>query len=207
MTPNGTRIATRTLIAAAVAVFGLFGYGCGGSSSSSSLSGSFSPSTTATAAGLVKLVPKTSSGARIVVQAVLYGPDPTLDLYTFAFDVKIGDPSVLRFVAGSAVAGNALVASGSQTITALAAPNGMDVSDIVVGVGKLGGGAGNGIAGASAVVVELTFDVLKAGTSTLAIATSPAPAADDSTGAAIGAVTFDAAAGLVTGISTGGGGY
>ena len=66
-----------------------------------------------------------------------------------------------------------------------------------------GGGVGNGVSGSSAIVVTLAFDVLKVGGSTLAIATTPAPTVRDRNGATIGAMTFDSAAGTVTGTSTG----
>jgi hypothetical protein len=90
--------------------------GCGGGSDSGGYAVTFTPSNTATAPRLVKLVQKSKSGGRVVVQVVIYGPDTTLDMYSFAFDVLIGDPNVLRFVGNSDVAGNALVATGSQSI-------------------------------------------------------------------------------------------
>ncbi len=204
MTTGVTNLATRGFIAVSVAAFALFGYGCS-SNSSSSLSASFAASGTPVAADLIKLIPQSASGGRVVVQAVIYGPDTTLDMYTFAFDVKIGDMSVLAFTANSAVAGNALTASAGQTVEVLAKPDTSDPSHIVVGVSKLGGGSGNGVAGASATIVSLAFDVRKAGTSTLSIATAPVPEVLDHNGAAIGAITFDSATGTVTGVSTGGG--
>lgn len=200
----------RVVIALFVAAAAL-AYGCGGSSSSS-LGVQFTASATAQSPRLVKLVKKSSSGTHVVVDAVIYGPDTTLDMYTFAFDVKIGDPNVLRFVNGSAVAGNALVAFAGQSVQALAdlgqlGGGGTDNSTVVVGVSKLGGGAGNGISGSSAVVVELTFAVQMAGSTTLTIAGSPAPVCKDSNGVTIGSITFDAASATVKGVSTGGGGY
>ncbi len=197
--------ARRGFIAASIMAFSFFGYGCGGGSNSS-FSAQFTPSgTPAGTLHLIKLVPKTTSGGRVVVQAVIYGPDVTLDMFSFAFDVKIGDPTVLKFVTGSAVAGDALQAFAGQSITAIVAPAMGDASDIVVGVSKLGGGAGNGVANASAVIVSLTFQVQKQGTSGLGISAALAPAVKDSTGATIGAITFDPLGGTVTAISTGGG--
>jgi len=207
MTSRMTSFAIRAFVVLALAVFTLGGYGCGSDNNSSQLVGQFTASGTPTAVHLVKLVPQSNSGSRVVVQVVVYGPDTNLDMYTFAFDVKIGDTTVLGYVPNSAVPGNALQAFASQTITALAAPDTSDPTHIVVSVGKLGGGAGNGVAGSSAVALSLAFDVLKEGSSTLAIATSPAPSVLDSQGGTIGAMTFDAAAGTVTAISTGGGGY
>jgi hypothetical protein len=208
MRSHGPLLARRLFVAASIIVFGVFGYGCG-SGSDSTISAQFAASATAPAVDLVKLIPKTTSGGRVVVQAVVYGPDANLDMYSFAFDVKIGDPTVLKFVAGSAVAGNALTVSGGQTISAQAGPDQSDPTHIVVGVTKVGGGLGNGVGGSLASpvsVVSLTFQAQKQGTSTLAIAAAPtAPTALDSNGDPIGAITFDTANGTVTAISTGGG--
>jgi hypothetical protein len=206
MMSHGPLLARRGFIAASIIVFGVFGYGCGGGSSSS-FSAQFTPSATASAPHLIKLVQKSHSGGRVVVQGVIYGPDANLDMFTFAFDVKIGDTTVLKFVPGSAAAGDALQACPGQTITTLAAPDGQDPTHIVVGVGKLGNCAGNGVANASAVIVNLTFQVLKQGTSTLAIASTPTPSVLDSSDPPqpIAGLTFDTANGTVTAISTGGG--
>jgi hypothetical protein len=205
---HGPRLARRGFIAASIIVFGVFGYGCGGGSNSS-FSAQFTPSATTPAVDLVKLVQKSKSGGRVVVQAVVYGPDANLDMFSFAFDVKIGDPTVLKFVAGSAVEGNALTVSGGQTITVEAGPDQSDPTHIVVGVTKVGGGLGNGVGGSVASpvsIVSLTFQSLKQGTSTLAIAAGPtAPTVLDHNGDPIGAITFDTANGTVTAISTGGG--
>ena len=204
MTAHAAAFARRGFVAASIIAFAFFGYGCGGGSNSS-FSAQFTPSATAPALHLIKLVQKSHSGGRVVVQAVIYGPDVSLDMFAFAFDVKIGDPTVLKFVAGSAVAGDALQAFAGQSITTVVGPAIGDQSDIVVGVSKLGGPPGNGVAGASAVIVSMTFQVLKTGTSTLAIAATPTPSVIDSALAPIAGMTFDAATGSVTGISTGGG--
>jgi hypothetical protein len=182
--------------------------GCG-SDDASGYAVTFTPSTTASAPRLIKLVQKSNSGGRVVVQVMMFGPDATLDMYSFAFDVHIGDPDVLRFVTGSDTPGNALVASGGQTVDSIVAVGGgTDFSTIVVGVSKLGGGPGNGLPGAQAVVVELAFDVRSAGTTTLALTGSGGNPARvfDSTGAVIGNVTFDSDSASVQGTPTGGGG-
>jgi len=207
MTSRMTSFAIRGFVVASLAVFTLFGYGCGGSNDSAHLVGQFTASNTPTAVDLIKLVPQSASGSRVVVQAVVYGPDTGLDMYTFAFDVVIGDPTVLAFVPNSAVAGNALQAFAGQSITAIAGPDGSDATHIVVSVSKLGAGDGNGVEGNSAVAVSLSFEVMKEGSSTLAIATSPAPGVIDSLGGTIAALTFDSVPGTVMAISTGGGGY
>ena len=200
----------RTVIAV-MCVAATLGFGCH-NDDNSSLSASFMESGTATAPLLVKLVQKSVNNSQVVVQAVIYGPDTTLDMYTFAFDVKIADPTIVGFVAGSAVEGGALQAFAGQTIETIAElgtllAGGVDNSLVVVGVSKLGGGVGNGIAGTSAVVVALSFQVLKAGTTTLTLTGSPTPQVLDSGGTPIGTITFDAASASMTGVSTGGGGY
>jgi hypothetical protein len=190
-----------------IAAFAAFGYGCGGSNNSSSFSASFTPSTTASAPNLIKIVPKGSASNKLVVDVILYGPTTSTDLNSFSFDVVIGDTAVLGPVPNSAMAGTALTVTAGQTIQALAAPDSSDPSHIVVGVSKVGPGVGNGVAGSSAVVVELSFGFLKAGVSNLSIATSPAPVAIDHNGTVIGTISFDTAVGSASGVSTGGGGY
>jgi hypothetical protein len=208
MTQRSTTLGTRAFILVSFAVVSLFGIGCGSNSSTGSLGAQMVPSTTPPAVHLIKLVPKAASGAEFVVDVVIYGPDVTLDMYTFAFDVKIGDPTIVQFVSGSAVAGDALQAFALQSISAQAAPSGGDPSDIVVGVGKLGGGVGNGVAGASAVVVEMTFQVLKAGATTMMLTgTPPFPEVLDSNGAPIASLTYDSGSATVTGVASSGGGY
>ena len=73
---------------------------------------------------------------------------------------------------------------------------------------ETGGGTGNGVPGASAVVIELTFDAMTSGATTLTLVGQGAnpPQAFDSTNALIPGVSFDAASAAVKGVSTGGGG-
>jgi hypothetical protein len=193
------------LAAAAVAALALFGYGC--SSDSEQLRANFIASVTPTTAGLIKLQPLSSSGSSVTVQAVIYGPDPALDMYAFDFAVKIGNASLVHLVPGSAVAGGALVPTGGQTVVATATTSTSDPSVVNVSVHKTGGGDGDAVAGSSAVVVRLTFSANMSGSTTLAIAGAPTPTVEDSTGATIGTITFDTANGTVTGVSTGGGPY
>lgn len=196
-----SRIALVVLVAAS-----LWALGCGGGSGSSGLSGGFTASATATSPGVIKLIKKSSSGSHVVVSAIIYGPF-SADLYSFAFDVVVGNTATAKFVPNSAAAGNALVPTGGQTVVAVADVSGSDATHVVVGVSKTGGGLGNGITGSSATIVNLTFALQTAGTTSLAIATNPAPQALDSTGTPIGGVSFDTAAGTLRGTSTGGGGY
>jgi len=201
---------SRTVIAAMV-VAAACGLGCGGGGSSDTLSASFSATATAASPRLVKLIQKSKSNSNVVVEVVIYGPDTTLDMYSFAFDVKIGDPGIVRFVNNPAVAGNALLASAGQSVTAVAslgtlAGGGADNSRVVIGVSKLGGGGGNGIAGSSAAVIDLTFAVQMQGTTTLTLTGSPLPEVLDSNGVPIASIVFDSGNATIQGVSTGGGG-
>lgn len=176
--------------------------GCHGHTSTSAV---FTPSMTPTTPGLVKLVETGHSGSRIVVDALLIGPEPGLDLFAFKFGIAIGDPTIARFVPQPSYTQTALVADAGQTIA-------VDVDDsnpslIQVSVSKLGGGAGNGVAGASASVIQLAFDVAGSGATTMTLAGrgAVAPQALDSRQVPIPAVTFDAASAGVQGVTTGGG--
>ena len=200
---NPARAASRIALVVLITC-SLWALGCGGGSGSG-LSGGFTASSTATSPGLIKLVRKSSSGSHVVVSATLYGP-VAADLYSFAFDVVVGNTATAKFVPNSAAAGNTLMATGGQTIQAEADVSSGDATHVVVGVSKLGGGTGNSTSG-NTIIVDLTFALQSSGTTSLAIATSPAPQALDSTGTPIGSVSFDTAAGTLHGTSTGGGGY
>jgi len=179
---------------------------CGGGSKSTVAQ--FSASTTAPAPGLVKLVPKATSGSRAVVDVLIFGPEANLDLLGFEFGVKIGDTSLVQFVPQAAFVQNALVPDAGQTI-GVNVDGASDPSLVKIQVGKDGGGAGNGIAGASAVVIELAFDVQGSGMTTLSLVglAGGDPVALDSHRDPIAAVRFDAASGGLRGVTTGGGGY
>src|SRR5262245_26636106 len=137
---NTARAASRLALVVLIAA-SLWALGCGGSSSSG-LSGGFTQSSTMQSPGLVKLIKKSSSGSHVVVSAVLYGP-VSADLYSFAFDVVVGNTATARFVPNSAAAGTTLTATGGQTIQAEADVSSGDATHVVVGVSKLGGGTGN----------------------------------------------------------------
>ena len=178
-----------------------------GCSNDSSTAVQFQPSTTAPAPGLVKLEQSSRSGARVNVAVRIHGPEPALDLFAFRFGIRIGDADLVRLAPQMSYPQNALVAGNGQTITMDVDPSDPTLVEIVVQ--KQGGGAGNGFAAASAVVIELPFDVQRAGATSLTLSGigNDAPQALDSTGALIPAVTFDAAGATVRGIATGGGGY
>lgn len=179
--------------------------GCHGDSMTS---GQLTPSTTAAMPGLVKLVPRAASNAAVVLDVVIYGPEPGLDLSGFAFGIAVGDPSLARFMSESSYVQNAIMPGAGQTVL-LDVDGTSNPSLVQVRINEQGGGAGNGIAGASAVVIELAFQVQRAGATTLTlVGLDGAPAkAINSTGGVIGAVTFDAASAGIQGVTTGGGGY
>jgi hypothetical protein len=150
------------------------------------------PSGTQSAADLVRLT-GTTAGDVAVVSVAIGGPTTSDDLYAFAFDLTISDTSVLTYVNGSAALGNALTLDAGEDAEVLAVQNG---DRVTVGVSKLGAASGNGVTIAEATVVSLRFRVLRRDrVSSLAIAgfAPDDPAALDSTGTAIGSVTFDGA--------------
>jgi hypothetical protein len=178
--------------------------GCG---SDSSTAAQFSASTTAPTPGLIKLEQKSRSGARVVIDARIYGPEPDLDLSGFRFGIRVGDADLVRFAPQMTYPQNVLVAGTGQTITIDV--NAADPALIRIEVEKQGGGAGNGFAAASAIVIELPFDVQSEGSTSLTLSglDGHAPQALDSTGAVIATVRFDAASASVRGVTTGGSGY
>lgn len=194
------------LIASLSILVGL-GCGCGGGGGAGAgaapvaptLSASFVPSGTATATDLVRLRGGAAAGDVIDVEVALGGPTTSSDLYSVAFDLVIADPSVVRLERASA--GGALTVSGGQSRNVQASTSG---NHLVVGVSKLGGGAGNGISAGEAVVVTLTLKVLKAGATTLTFSGPPGagpssgPAALDSAGQVVRSVRFDASSVSVT---------
>ncbi|HEX4824140.1 MAG TPA: hypothetical protein VFV19_07485 [Candidatus Polarisedimenticolaceae bacterium] len=179
--------------------------GCGGGTTM--ISGQFTASATAPSPGLVKLVRKSGSGGRVVVDAVIYGPEPALDLAGFAFGVRIGETSIARFAPQTMYRQTALVAGAGQTI-AIDVDGASDPSVVAVRVDTQGGGPGNGIPGASAVVIELSFDLTGPGATSLTLVGigNERPEALSSTRTPIGAVTFDGVSATLRGVATGGGG-
>lgn len=189
----------------ALALLALSGTSCGGGGGDGSVVNpgptvNFTGSGTPSTQDLVRLV-GTSSGGRVAIQVVLAGPTTSDDISSFAFDVAIGDPSVLAFGDVPAEAGPALATPGCLDPTVLAGQSG---DRVVVGVAKLGC-AGNGIPAGEEAIVTLNFQVLKAGTSTLALEGSPAtpgspagePTAFDSDTTKIDSIQFDALAATV----------
>ena len=177
-----------------------------GCSSGSMTSAQFTASATPAAPGLVKLEERSRSGARVVVDVVMFGPEATLDLNAFQFGIKNGNPDLVKFTPQPTYGQTALIADAGQAL-AIDVDGASDPSLVRIDTAKQGGGAGNGIAGASAVVIELTFDVRGSGATTLTLVGlgNEQPKAFDSTRAPIAAVRFDAASATVRGVATGGG--
>ena len=178
--------------------------GCG---NNPSISAQFNASATAPAPGLIKLVERSHSGSRVRVDVLLYGPEPGLDLFAFRFGIKIGNDNVARLVPQSHYNQSALVASDGQLIS-IDVDAASDPSLVQIDLGKTNG-AGNAVAGPSAVVLEVTFDVQSSGTTTLTLVglDDEPPHALDARGTTIAAVHFDAASASVMGVSSGGSGY
>ncbi len=151
------------------------------------LGAGFAPSVTPGSPDRVRLVGRTS-GDLVSVDIVIAGATTSDDLYSFAFDLTVDDPTVAEYVDGSAEFGTALELAAGQQGEVLASSNG---GRITVGVSKLGGGPGNGVAGGEPAVATLTFRILRRDTTRLRIAALPPPAALDSTGTGIGSVSFD----------------
>jgi hypothetical protein len=162
------------------------------------ITASFTGTGTGTAADFARLTGGSASGDTVTVNVVIGGPTTSSDLYSFAFDLVLGDTTVAQYVSSSVTAGTALTVVGLQSVEALASTSG---SRVVVGVSKTNGGGGNGIPMGEPVVVSLTFRLLKTGSTTLAIAGAPggSPECLDSLGIAIPSITFDAGNATLTG--------
>ena len=92
---NHHRTVRLSLLASLGVTLALYSVGC---SNDSTTSAQFMPSATAAAPGLVKLVGKSHAGSRVTVDAVLFGPEPGLDLFQFDLGIRIGNPALVRFV-------------------------------------------------------------------------------------------------------------
>ncbi len=176
---------------------------CGGGSDSTApvvpttIAASFGSSGTVLAPDLVRLTGAVS-GDTVTVNVVIGGVTASNDLYSFAFDLVIGDTGVAQYVDGSIAFGSALKLSGSQGSSALASQVG---DRVVVGVTKLGAGSGNGVTATEETVVTLRFRVMRRAATTLAFGGSPPddPEALDSGGQVIGSVEFDMAPATISG--------
>lgn len=158
----------------------------------------FDASGTPAAPDLVRL-DGVAIGDMVVLTAVIGGPSTSSDLYSLDLLLRLSDPTLVQYIPQSAIFGDAFTLSGVQTGAALAAQNGAFVT---VGATKAGGGAGNGVAAGEHVIVQLTFRVLRRGTTTISIVGAPdaSPAVLDSTGATVASVHFDLASASISGI-------
>ncbi len=168
------------------------GGGGGGGVIPPSLVVTFDPSSGDPADRQVRMRSGGVSGSLVTVE-VAVGKAETEDLYAFAFDIELSDPSVVQYVSSSA--GDAL--TGAPVLRQA----GQEGSRIVVGVSKEGNVSGNPVLVDEAVVVRLQMRVLKEGTTTLTftgcsgapgVNPTAEPAVLDSNLNLIGTVHFDA---------------
>ncbi|HET9299447.1 MAG TPA: hypothetical protein VFO11_05840 [Candidatus Polarisedimenticolaceae bacterium] len=186
--------------------------GCGGGSSSgdpteAAVSAQFTPSGTASAPNLVRMTQAVVDRDLVRINVVLGGQTSSTDIYSFAFDLVLSDATVASYVAGSAQAGTALQPTGGQSIAVFANPDSARPNRVVVGVSKVGGGAGNGVSVGEAIVVSLVFRVLRRDVTSISFGgsssnpTSPnfKPVALNSQNAVIASIDFDPAPVRLTG--------
>jgi hypothetical protein len=172
--------------------------GCGGGDDPvrGGVVASFSESGTAAQDNQVRLVGGATSGDTVIVE-VACGETDSLDVYGFAFDLVLSDPSVAEYVAASVEAGDAF----SGNVIAVAEQNG---ERIVIGVSQTDQ-TGDAIAGPESSVVRLALKLLKTGTTEISFEGSTGsnptndPTAFDSGGTPIGTIVFDAVPATVIG--------
>jgi hypothetical protein len=213
MTMRSNRLQDARPIAGVVLLLVIVSSGGCGSGGGSGITGpsivaDFVESGTASAADRVRLVDGSVSDDRVTIQVTIAGPTTSGDLYAFAFDLLISDPTVAAYVPGTATFGSALVLGAGQQQAVLVSQSG---DRVVVGVSKIGGGAGsgNGIGASEESILSLTLRVLREGATDVTIVGSPGnpqnptpdPAALGSTGTLIGSVTFDPASATISGVS------
>lgn len=180
------------LLALAVA-----GASCGGSGSGGGGGGgpagpptaAFAGSGTAAAADRVRLT-GTANGDLVTLRVDLGGPTTSTDLFGFAFDLVLSNPSMIAVV--SATEGDALTPATSVDVQIATQAN-----RLIVGVSKLASATGgNGVGAGESTVVEIVLRATRAGTTTIAVDDPPgdSPAALDSNGQVVPSVQFDLAA-------------
>ena len=187
----------------AIAVPVACGGGGGGGTITPSFAASFTGSRTTVAPNVVRLRSASSSGDTVVLEVTIGGSTTSTNLNTFAFDLVLSDPSVASYVNQSATFGNALTLGAGQTAGVQVAQSG---NRVIVGVTKIGAGTGNGVSVSEAVVVRLTFRVLKVGTTTVTFSgvvnaqnPSGGPAVLDPTPALVPSVLFDTVPAAISG--------
>ena len=192
--PSGRRYWRSTL----AVVIACVAAGCGGAGSDVQVPTDpapvalFAPSGTEAGSDKVRLTAEPGSGGLITVHVVLGGPTTSQDLYSFAFDLVLGDPAVVRYESGTAVLGTVLQPTPGQEAIVMASQQG---NRVVVGVTKNGGDVGNGVTDGEPTIVSLTFRVVDRGNSSLTIQGPPeapaSPRALDASGAPVASLQFD----------------
>ena len=191
------------LIVCALVTTCLLANGCGGSDGGGLGGAVFVPSTTPAGSGLVRLEGEALSNDIVRVDVVVDGPTTDLDYYSFAFDLLLSDPTVVQFVPGSAVFGDALELGAGQGFAVEVSQQG---DRVIVGVTKTGGGVGNQIGPGERLIVSFEFDVSGSGMTGVTYAGSPAnpqnptnePAALDNLGGAVDFVSFDTESAVIS---------
>ncbi len=190
-----------SLVLAALSL-ALLSAGCGGG-------GGDTPTTPPPVAGLqasgtaaapdgVRMVEAARSGSTLDVAVALGGPSTSSDIFGFAFDLVIGNTSMLTFSGDDPVVGTVLDDSDPNCDTEVLAQQNPGDDRVVVGVTKLGALCpGNGIGAGEPLIATFRFRVTGTGTSTLDF--GGVPEALDSQQNPIPSISFDGASATVTG--------
>lgn len=149
----------------------------------------FNGSGTAPAAESVQLA-GVAAGDQVNL-SVDVGSPVASEVRSFSFDLLIGDPAVIEYVAASATVG-----SGWSDPASVSVQVSQQGDRIIVGVARLGSG-GAGFPGGT--VVDLMLRVRTAGASTIGFAQNPAPTAMDGNSQPVASVQFDAQDAVIQG--------
>lgn len=170
--------------------------GGGGGGGGSTPRAAFAGSGTALAANRVIMTGATVTDSQVRVDIKIGGPTTSSDIHAFAFDILLGNPSIVsldHFSPGEAIPGT----EGTAKET-LATQEG---NRVVVSVTKLGV-PGVGVSGTSANVISLFFNVTGQGRCSLTFANSQPdnkpPSALDSGGSQIPSISFDSASATIS---------
>lgn len=166
--------------------------GGGGGGGSTTPRAAFTGSGTALAANKVIMTGSTVTDSQVRVDIKIGGPTTSSDIHAFAFDILLGNASMVNLA--SSTAGDAL--AGSPIVEAEKVDN-----RLVIGVTK-NVTSGNGVTGSSATIISLFLNVPVQGRCSLTFANSlpdnKPPSALDSTGAQITSISFDSASATIS---------
>ncbi|MFQ5719896.1 MAG: hypothetical protein ACE5IK_10155 [Acidobacteriota bacterium] len=200
---SGTR-SHRTALSLAALLLILVLPACGGGGGGGGAVGTPAPtptltiSGTAAATGLVQFAGgRDVGGGMIEIDIVMDGDILNQDVHDFVFDILPGDPSILDTTFVSSAKGTALDPS-STSLAASWSTNGAN-QVITVGFSILGVPGDNSITGTGVLICTITLKVAAVGSSSLSFIGAPNPVALDSTGAVVGAITYDTVAATVSG--------